>query len=69
VDATSTQSPARRLVLEISRSSDGRLDGRVRAESTDRWQPFSGLLELLKTLEQLLDIADLAPGPPIGPPP
>ena len=41
-----------RLLLDISRTPDGRLEGRIRAEGTDAWRPFSGVLELLKALEE-----------------
>jgi hypothetical protein len=43
------------LLLEVSRSADGRLEGRIRAETSDQWTSFSGVLELLKVLEELLD--------------
>jgi hypothetical protein len=41
-----------RLLLDISRTPDGRPEGRIRAERTDAWRPFSGVLELLKALEE-----------------
>jgi hypothetical protein len=41
-----------RLLLDIKRTSDGRLEGRIRADGTDEWKPFSGVLELLKALEE-----------------
>jgi hypothetical protein len=41
-----------RLVLEVDRSPGGRLEGRVRRDGTDAWRAFSGLLELLKVLEE-----------------
>jgi hypothetical protein len=44
-----------RLVLDISRTPDGRLEGRIRADGTDgpdAWRHFSGMLELLKMLEE-----------------
>jgi hypothetical protein len=40
-----------RLLLEIDRAADGRLKGRARVDGTDTWEPFSGVLELLKVLE------------------
>jgi len=46
------------LVLEISRAQDGRLEGQLRADADDRWSPFSGVLELLKVLEDSLDAAE-----------
>jgi hypothetical protein len=42
-----------RLVLEVDRSPDGRLEGRVCPHGTkDAWTAFSGLLELLKALDE-----------------
>ncbi len=43
---------AMRLVLEIDRTPDGRLEGRMRTNATNPWVPFSGVLELLKVLEE-----------------
>jgi hypothetical protein len=43
------------LKLEITRSADGRLDGRVAAPSIAASRPFSGVLELLRVLEEILD--------------
>jgi hypothetical protein len=40
-----------RLLLDISRTPDGRLEGQIRAGSAGTWRPFSGVLELLKVLE------------------
>jgi hypothetical protein len=49
------------LVLEISRAQDGRLEGQLRTDADDRcWSPFSGVLELLKVLEDSLDVAETA---------
>ena len=42
-----------RLLLDISRTPDGRFEGRIRADGTDAWEPFSGVLELLKVLEEI----------------
>jgi hypothetical protein len=41
-----------RLLLDINRTEDGRFEGRIRAAGTDAWKPFSGVLELLKALEE-----------------
>jgi hypothetical protein len=60
VDSSSTPQPPETLTIEISRSSEGRLDGNVRAESTEPWRPFSGTLELLKVLEEILDVTEKA---------
>jgi hypothetical protein len=43
------------LVLEMNRTRDGRLEGQLRSHTTDVWSPFSGVLELLKVLEETLD--------------
>jgi len=51
MDASPTPRQANRLVLEMNRTPDGRLEGRVRTESSESWTPFSGVLELLKVLE------------------
>jgi hypothetical protein len=52
MDAPPTPRQTIRLLLDIDRTKDGRLEGRIRAEGTDVWKPFSGVLELLKTLEE-----------------
>jgi hypothetical protein len=39
-------------LLDINRTADGRLEGRMRADGTNAWKPFSGVLELLKVLEE-----------------
>jgi len=52
MDASPMPRPAIRLLLDVSRPADGRLEGRIRADGTDAWKPFSGLLELLKVLEE-----------------
>ena len=41
-----------RLLLDINRTPDGRLEGQIRARGTGTWEPFSGVLELLKVLEE-----------------
>jgi hypothetical protein len=43
------------LDLEISRTGDRRLEGQLRTVAADRWSPFSGVLELLKAIEDTLD--------------
>jgi len=50
-----------RLNLEISRAEDGRLEGQLRTVAADRWSPFSGVLELLKVIEDSLDAVETAP--------
>ena len=41
-----------RLLLDINRTPDGRLEGQIRTDGTGTWKPFSGVLELLKVLEE-----------------
>jgi hypothetical protein len=60
MDAAPTPWQSESLVLEINRDSDGRLEGRLRSPITDAWRPFSGVLELLKALEEALDIIESA---------
>ena len=45
---------ALRLVLDIDRSADGRVEGFVHLVELRAAMPFSGLLELLGALEELL---------------
>ena len=45
---------ALRLVLDIDRSADGRVEGFVHPVGAQAAMPFSGLLELLGALEELL---------------
>jgi hypothetical protein len=51
MDASPTPRQTIRLLLDLSRAPDGRLEGRIRADANDAWKPFSGVLELLKTIE------------------
>jgi hypothetical protein len=52
MDLTPVPGCSTRLVLEVDRSPDGRLEGRVCSHATnDAWTAFSGLLELLKVLD------------------
>jgi len=43
-----------RLVLDIDRSIDGRLEGFVQLVGAQAPKPFSGVLELVATVEELL---------------
>jgi hypothetical protein len=52
MDASPTPRQTIRLLLDIKRTVDGRFEGRIRAAGTDVWKPFSGVLELLKALEE-----------------
>jgi hypothetical protein len=47
--------PTKRLLVEIGRTSDHRLEGRARGDTAGPWLPFSGVLELLKVLGDLSD--------------
>jgi hypothetical protein len=49
-----------RFDLEISRALDGHLEGQLRTDAADRWSPFSGVLELLKVIEDSLDAVEAA---------
>jgi hypothetical protein len=51
MDQSTTPEQTVRLLLEIDRTPDGRLKGRACADGTDTWEPFCGVLELLKVLE------------------
>ena len=44
-----------RLLVDVTRTSDGRLEGHISSGSSEPAQDFSGVLELLKVLEDLLD--------------
>jgi hypothetical protein len=52
MDASPTPRQTIRLLLDLNRTMDGRLEGRIRADGTSTWKPFSGVLELLKVLEE-----------------
>ena len=60
MDTSPTPTQSVRLDLEISRAQDGRLEGQLRTEAADRWSPFSGVLELLKVIEDSLDALEIA---------
>jgi hypothetical protein len=52
MDATPEPGQTILLLLDISRTRDRRVEGRMRADGTDIWRSFSGVLELLKVLEE-----------------
>jgi hypothetical protein len=52
MDTSSTPGQTIRLLLDISQTPDGRFEGQIRADGTGTWKPFSGVLELLKVLEE-----------------
>jgi hypothetical protein len=43
------------LLVDVARTQDGRIEGRIRTVTSDLGRPFSGVLELLKVLEDCLD--------------
>jgi hypothetical protein len=51
MDTSPTPGQTIRLLLDINRTPDGRLEGQIRAGGIGTWKPFSGVLELLKVLE------------------
>jgi len=51
MDTSPTPGQAIRLLLDINRTPDGRVEGEIRAHGAGTWKPFSGVLELLKVLE------------------
>jgi hypothetical protein len=52
MDATPAPGQAIRLLLDIARTPEGQLEGQISADGTGTWMPFSGVLELLKVLEE-----------------
>jgi hypothetical protein len=52
MDASPTPRRTVRLSLDISQTPDGRLEGQLSLYGTDAWTPFSGVLELLKLIEE-----------------
>jgi hypothetical protein len=51
MDASSVSGQTICLLLEVDRNPEGRLEGRMRTDGNDAWSSFSGVLELLKVLE------------------
>jgi hypothetical protein len=47
--------PPVRLMLDVNRAHDGRLEGRVVLAGTNTRRAFSGVLELLKVIEELVN--------------
>jgi hypothetical protein len=52
--ASAPQRPVVRLLLELHPAPEGRLEGRVGTPANDSWTSFSGVLELLKVIEETL---------------
>jgi hypothetical protein len=73
MDGSPTPRQTLQLLVEIDRTPDGRLEGRIRPDAVEQWTDFSGVLELLKVLEELveddspeLSASDNAPNPEKG---
>jgi hypothetical protein len=47
-----------RLVIQLERDTDGRLCGQISREGAVTWLDFSGTLEMLKVLEDLVSASD-----------
>jgi hypothetical protein len=52
--ASAPQGSVVRLLLELHPAPEGRLEGRVGTPADDSWASFSGVLELLKVIEETL---------------
>ena len=55
MDGSPTPHQRLQLLVEIDRTADGRPEGRMRPGATEQWTAFSGVLELLKVLEELVE--------------
>jgi hypothetical protein len=72
MDGSPTAPQTLQLLVEIDRTADGRLEGRIRPGAIEPWTAFSGVLELLKLLEELVEDdsselpPDTAPNPEKG---
>ena len=73
MDGSPTSQHPWRLLVEIDRTPDERLEGRIRPDAAAQWTAFSGVLELLKVLEDLVEVdpselsaPDNAPNPEKG---
>jgi hypothetical protein len=60
MDTSPTPEQSVRLDVVIGRAEGGRLEGQLRTDAADRWSPFSGVLELLKVIEDSLDACEAA---------
>ena len=58
--ASAPQRPVVRLLLELHRTPERRLEGRVGTPADDSWVSFSGVLELLKVIEETLSATQSA---------
>jgi hypothetical protein len=55
MDGSPTPQQTLQLLVEIDRTPERRLVGRIRPDATEQWTAFSGVLELLKVLEELVE--------------
>jgi hypothetical protein len=58
--ASASRRPVVRLLLELHPAPEGRLEGRVGTPADDSWASFSGVLELLKVIEEMLSATQSA---------
>jgi hypothetical protein len=61
MDASPAPRQTLSLLVEIDRAPKGRPEGRIRATVDDAWTPFSGVLELLKVLQEVVETESLGP--------
>jgi hypothetical protein len=55
MDGSPTPQQALQLLVEIDRTSERRLEGRIRPDAIEQWTAFSGVLELLKVLVEFVE--------------
>jgi hypothetical protein len=55
MDGSPTPQQTLQLLVEIDRTPERRLEGRIRPGASEQWTGFSGVLELLKVLEELVE--------------
>jgi hypothetical protein len=58
--ASPPQRPVVHLFLDLHPAPEGRLEGRLGTPADDSWAPFSGVLELLKVIEETLTAVESA---------
>jgi hypothetical protein len=58
--ASASRRPVVRLLLDLHPAPEGRLEGRVGMPADDSWASFSGVLELLKVIEEMLSATQSA---------
>jgi hypothetical protein len=51
------------IIVDVARSSQGRLAGTVRPAGSVERRPFHGVLELLAQLERIIDVEDSVTNP------